>query len=56
MRNEMEANITNLSDIVEAVRLKYGYDHAGAYAHVAGAMFALASEQDRELLAKALGL
>jgi hypothetical protein len=54
MRNEMNET-PNLSDLIEHAKEVYGYDYIHAYAHVAGSMFALLSDEDKQIIAKSMG-
>jgi hypothetical protein len=67
MRNEMnetqnlseyakeQYGYPNLSDLVEQAKEQYGYDSASAYAYVAGAMFVIMSDEEKQILVRALG-
>ena len=54
MRNEMNET-PNLSELIEHAKEVYGYDYIHAYAHVAGSMFALLSDEDKQIIAKSMG-
>ncbi len=45
----------NLSELIEHAMERYGYDYIHAYAHIAGAMFALLSDEDKQIIAKSMG-
>ena len=42
----------NLSDLIELTKETYGYDYIHAYAHLAGSMFVLLSDENKQLLAE----
>jgi hypothetical protein len=54
MRNEMTETPT-LNDLIDYAMKRYGYDLNSAYAYVAGSLFAVVSDENKQLVARALG-
>lgn len=43
-----------LSDLIDFAMAEYGYDQSSAYAFVAGSLFALASDDNKQLIARSM--
>ena len=44
--------VPTLSELIELTKETYGYDYIHAYAHLAGSMFVLLSDENKQLVAE----